>query len=201
MIFTLDAEKRTMGKKSELSALRASGLIPAVLYGAETESTPISVNKNEFTKYFKKSFTELAFWEIILEGKTYHTILKDKLVHPVRRDVMHIDFMVVGAKAEMEFDIPIHFDGEAIGTREGGFVDMIQRTVKLSCIASNLPGELRLDITDLKVGESKHVRDLPMGKWTYKDHADNTLVVIHPKRTEAPTTATAVEKPEAPEAK
>lgn len=192
MIFTLDTEKRTMGKKSELSALRASGLIPAVLYGPGIESTPISVNKNEFTKNLKKSYTELAFWEIKLDGKTYHTILKDKLIHPVRRDVLHIDFMVVGAKAEMEFDIPIHFDGEAIGTKEGGFVDMIQRTVKVSCIASNLPQDLRLDITDMKVGDSKHISDLPTGNWTYKDNADNTLVVIHPKKTEAPVVDAAV---------
>lgn len=187
MIFTLEAQPRIPGKKSDLNNLRAQGMIPAVLYGPGMESISVSLKESEFTKHFKKSFTELAFWEINLNGKTYHTILKDKLVHPVKRNVLHVDFMVVPAAAKMEFDLPIHFVGDAAGLKEGGFADIIQRTVKISCPADKLPDELKLDVSGLHVGQSLHVRDLPKGDWQYKDHEDVTLIVIHAKKTDSST--------------
>jgi large subunit ribosomal protein L25 len=184
MIFNLEATKRTTVRKSDLTALRASGMIPAVLYGKSMESLPIAINKGEFQQCYKKSFNELSFYEIKLDGKKYHTILKDKLVHPVSRNILHIDFMVVQASAMMEFDIPIQFTGEPVGTKEGGFTDIIQRIVKITCKAKDIPEEIKLDISGLGVGDSLHVKDLPQGKWHYKDHPDVTLVVIHAKKQE-----------------
>jgi large subunit ribosomal protein L25 len=191
VIFTLEATKRTIGKKSELNNLRREGLIPAVLYGKNMDSTPITVKKGEFQQCYKKSFNELAFYEIVLEGKKHHTILKDKLVHPVTRNILHIDFMVVESSAQMEFEIPIKIIGEPAGIKEGGFMDIIQRTVKISCRAKDIPEELPLDVSGLNIGDSLHIKDLPEGKWQYKDHADATLVVVHAKKAEAEPTAPA----------
>jgi large subunit ribosomal protein L25 len=201
MIFTIAAQKRHTTKQSDLTALRAKGMIPAVLYGKNLDSIPITINKGEFQQCYKKSFNELAFYELELDGEKYHTILKDKLVHPVSRNILHIDFMVIQASQHMEFDIPVRFVGEAAGTKEGGFTDIIQRTVKISCLAQDVPEEIDLDISKLHVGESLHVKDLPAGAWSYKDHADVTLVVIHAKKVEAAhadetVKEAAVEKPE-----
>ena len=194
MIFTLAAQARKTVRKSDLTKLRAQGMIPAVLYGPNMDAVSIAINQAEFTRCYKKSFNELAFYEIELEGKKHHTILKDKLVHPVERNILHIDFMVVPASAQMEFEVPIHFNGEAIGTHEGGFVDIIQRSVKLVCQADKVPEGLNLDVSNLHVGESLHVRDLPKGAWTIKDHDDVTLIVIHAKKVEAPAEPKADEK-------
>lgn len=193
MIFTLEAQARKTVRKSDLTKLRAQGMIPAVMYGPNMDAVSISVDQAEFTRCYKKSFNELAFYELELDGKTYHTILKEKLIHPVERNILHIDFLVVPASAQMEFEIPIHFNGEAIGTHEGGFVDVIQRSVKLVCQADKAPEGLDLDISNLHVGESLHVKDLPKGAWTIKDNEDVTLIVIHAKKTE---TVARVEKPE-----
>ncbi|HNZ06321.1 MAG: 50S ribosomal protein L25 [Candidatus Cloacimonetes bacterium] len=185
MIFTLEAQTRKTVRKSDLTKLRAQGMIPAVLYGPNMDSLSISIDQAEFTRCYKKSFNELAFYELQLAGVKYHTILKDKLVHPVGRHILHIDFMVVPATAQMEFEVPIHFNGEAVGTHEGGFVDVVHRTVKLVCQADVVPEGLDLDISNLRVGESLHVSDLPKGPWTIKDHEEVTLVVIHAKKAEA----------------
>ena len=80
-------------------------------------------------------------------------------------------------------------------------MDIIQRTVKVSCKASDIPEGLELDVTDMKVGDSKHIRDLKQGAWNYRDADDVTLVVIHAKATAAATPdveaeATAEAKPE-----
>ncbi len=186
MIFTLTAEPRTTVKKSDLTNLRASGMIPAVIYGNGIENVSISVKKAEFTQLFKKSFKEVSFWEIEVAGKKYHTILKEKQVHPVSRNFLHLDFQVVDAAAMIELDIPIKFIGEPVGLKEGGMMDIQLHSVTVNCKGTEIPEDLSLDISGLKVGDSKHVRDLPTGSWHYVDHADVTLVVIHAKKTEAP---------------
>ncbi len=192
MIFTLEAQTKQTSKKSELNALRRQGFIPAVLYGKSVESTPIAIDRSKFQQCYKKSFNELAFYEIVLNGTKYHTILKDKLIHPVTRNILHIDFMVVEESAQMEFEVPIQFVGEAVGTKEGGFVDVVQRAVKITCRAKDIPDEISLDISALKVGDALHIKDLPSGNWQYKDHADITLVVVHAKKAdEAPAAAEA----------
>lgn len=185
MIFTLNAEPRHTVRKSDLTNLRASGLIPAVIYGSDTESISISVKKPEFGQMYKKSFSEVSFWEIELAGKKYHTILKDKQIHPVGRHFLHLDFMVVDAASVIELEIPITIVGEAIGTKEGGMLDIQMRTIKVSCKGTDIPQELSLDISQMKVGDSKHVRDLPSGSWHYIDHADVTIAVVHAKKIEA----------------
>lgn len=195
MIFTLEAKKRNTTKKSELTALRAAGMIPAVMYGKDTDSTSIAIDKGEFQQCYKKSFNELAFYEIKLDGKTYHTILRDKLVHPVSRNILHIDFMIVQASTQMEFEVPVQFVGEPAGNKEGGFTDVIQRSVKISCLAKDVPDEFKLDISTLKVGESMHVKDLPQGAWQFKDNMDVTLVAIHAKKVEATAPAEAAIEP------
>lgn len=187
MIFTLEAKKRTTTKQSERTVLRQQGMIPAVIYGKLVDSTPISIDRGIFLQFYKKSFTELAFYEIELDGVKHHTILKDKLIHPVSRNILHIDFMVIEESAEMEFEIPVQFIGEAIGLKEGGFIDVIQRMVKITCMAKNIPAEITLDISDMRVGDSRHIKDLPQGDWQYKDNADITMVVVHAKKAEAET--------------
>ncbi len=182
MIFTLNAEPRHTVRKSDLTVLRAAGKIPAVIYGPKMESLPISLNKGEFTQLFKKSFADVCFWEIESEGKKYHTILKDKQIHPVGRHVLHLDFMVVEKSAVIEMEVPITFVGDAIGTQEGGMLDILQRTIKIACRADAIPSELTVDVSSLNVNESLHVKDLPQGNWSFKEHDDVAIVVVHPKK-------------------
>ncbi|HCM16275.1 MAG: 50S ribosomal protein L25 [Candidatus Cloacimonadales bacterium] len=195
MIFTLNAETRNTVKKSDLTQLRAGGMIPAVLYGGGMEAQKLSINSNEFMKCYKQSFKDLAFYELNLDGNKYHTILKDKQMHPVRRDFLHLDFMVVDPDSTIEVDIPVAYTGEAIGIKEGGFMDVIQRAVKVICKANDVPAGLELDVREMKVGDARHIGDLPKGTWQYKDADDVTLVVIHAKATAEPEAAVTEEAP------
>lgn len=185
MIFNLTVKPRQTQRKSDLTNLRASGMIPAVIYGAEMESLSVSLAKNEFTHCYKKSFNELAFYELELEGKKFHTLLKEKQVHPVTREFLHLDFMVIPAKAPIEVDVPIKFIGDPAGLKEGGVMDVQIRSAKISCMADAIPEDLELNISALHVGDSLHVRDLPAGAWEYKDNPDVALVVVHAKKGEA----------------
>ncbi len=184
MIYKIEAESRKTGKKSDLNKLRDSGLIPAVVYGPQTKSTKITLNKADFLKLYKKSFNELAFFDIQLKGKNYHSIIKEKQIHPVSREILHLDFMVIPAHQKIEIDIPIKFKGTPVGVKEGGILDIIQRTVKIYCNADNLPEDIELDISKLNIDQAYHVDHLKKGEWEYRDPINNTLVVIHPKKVE-----------------
>lgn len=165
MIFKIDAVERTTTKKSELTKLRNDGMIPAVIYGQEVQPLSISLNKAEFQKLYKKSLGELVFYEIKLAGKEYHTLVKERQIHPVSRDFLHIDFMVIPPHQQIEVDIPIKFVGTPIGTKEGGILDVVHRTVKILCVEDQIPEDIEVDISNLNVGEALHVNQLPKGNW------------------------------------
>lgn len=179
MIFTLNAEKRDNKKKSDLTRLRAAGMIPAIIYGGKMEPVKISLSDREFMKCYKKSFAEMSFYELNLAGKKYLTIMKDKHTHPTRRNFLHLDFMVVDQQSTIEMDIPVNLTGTAIGTQEGGFLDLIQRTVTIICKVSDAPEEFSYDVTNMKIGDTLLIGDLPKGPWNFKDTDDVPVAVIH----------------------
>ena len=185
MILTIDAESRVTKRKSDLTELRSKGMIPAVVYGEKMESKSITIKKAEFMKVYKKSFHEVTFYNVQLDGKKYFSVLKEKQVHPVTRDFLHLDFLTISKKHSFEFDVPFNFEGEPVGMKNGGTMDVIQRTVKIKCLPDQVPEAIQLDISNLDVGTSIHVSDLPAGLWEYTDNADNTIIVVHAKRGEA----------------
>ncbi len=182
MKFELNANFRSCDKNSELNDLRRQGFIPAVVYGTGLEPISISIAKAKFQECYKQSFKEVTFYEIMIGNKQYHTILKDSQIHPVSREFLHLDFLEVARRSQIEIDMPVNLIGEPVGVKAGGLIDVIQRTVKVICQADKLPEDIKVDISGLQVGESIHVRDLPEGHWQYKDLPDNTIVVIHAKK-------------------
>jgi len=199
MILKINAEQRTTEKKSDVSKLRDDGFIPAVVYGPGTEPVKISLNKAEFMKLYRKSLNELAFYEIQFAGKEYHTLIKERQIHPVTREILHLDFMVIPPHQKIEVDVPIKYIGTAIGTKEGGILDVVQRTLKIQCVEDEIPTDIEVDISALKVGEVMHINQIPVGKWIIKDNPDNALVTIHAKKIESAVTTEEVAVTEEPQ--
>ncbi|MFW5628505.1 MAG: 50S ribosomal protein L25 [Candidatus Cloacimonadaceae bacterium] len=178
MIFTLQAEPRETIRKSDLTQLRAAGKIPAVIYGKGVDTIKIALSDREFMRFYKRSFTQLSFYEIHVEGKKYHTMLKDRQIHPVQRNFLHLDFLAVSEDTTIEVDIPVNYIGEAKGTLEGGFVDILQHAVTVSCKVSETPDGFEIDVSDMEIGDSKQIGDLPKGSWTFRDTDDVAIVVV-----------------------
>lgn len=187
MIFKINAESRKTVKKSELSKLRKDGFIPAVIYGQGTEPLSVTLTKAEFMKIYKKTIGELVFYEVAVSGKEYHTLLKERQIHPVTREILHVDFMVVPPHQMIDVEVPLKFIGTPIGAKTGGFIDVVHRTLKIQCMEENLPEDIEVDISSLEVGEALHVHQLPKGNWVVKEHQDTVLVTIHAKKIETAT--------------
>jgi large subunit ribosomal protein L25 len=198
MIFKIEATQRTTQKKADLTKLRKDGFIPAIVYGSETEPVNITLDRAEFMKLYKKSFGELVFYEIKLGSKNYHTLMKERQIHPVSREILHLDFMVVQHHQKLEIDVPIKFVGTAAGTKAGGTLDIVHRTLKIQCLEEDIPEDIVVDISNLEVSEAIHVHQIPVGKWTVKENPDTTLITIHPKKVEAAPAPAAPKAEETP---
>ncbi len=196
MIFKLEAEQRTTERKSDLTKLRNNGFIPAVIYGSGVEPIKISVEKTNFLKLYKRGLNELVFYDINIAGKEYNTLLKERQIHPVTREILHLDFMVLPRNQEIEVEVPIKYVGTPIGVKEGGIMEIVLRTLRIQCMQEDIPADIEIDISNLNIGEAIHIYQLPQGKWTVKEHSDTAIVTIKSRKVEAEPTPAPETKPE-----
>ncbi len=184
MNINIDAKEREIGRRSDLNKLRSEGYIPGVIYGAGKKGVNILLEKLEFNRKYKKSIGEVAFYEITVGGKTYTTILKSKQIHPVKRNFVHIDFMELKKGHKITIEIPLQFVGEAAGEAEGGVVDILIRKLKVSSLPKDVPDNIKVDISALKIGDSLSVADLDLTNLETELPEDTTIVNITTKMSE-----------------
>ncbi|HPR16897.1 MAG TPA: 50S ribosomal protein L25 [Candidatus Cloacimonadota bacterium] len=162
MHIKIKAEKRELGKKSDLKNYRKEGFIPAVVYGEGKEGINILLPVIPFQKAYKKSIGEVAIFEIEVGNKKYSTFIKEKQIHPVSREFVHIDFVELHKGKHITMEIPINFIGEPKGVKEGGVVEYLHRSLEITCLPKDLPEEIDVDITELHVGDTLHFSNITL---------------------------------------
>ncbi|MFC1887807.1 50S ribosomal protein L25 [Candidatus Cloacimonadota bacterium] len=180
----IEAQLRTKGKKSDVKNLRKQGLIPAVIYGEGNEGIMINLEKTPFMKLYKTTIGEMAFYDITVEGKTYNAIMKDKQVHPVTRDYMHIDFLEMHKGNTLTLEIPINYVGEAKGVHTGGSLDVHIRRLEVTCLPKDIPQDIEVDVSELEIGDSIHLGDIDLPNMETKLSDSTTLVAVRAPRAE-----------------
>lgn len=181
MVIKIEAGKRTLGKKSDRKDLRKGFNIPGIMYGQGEEGLPIQFNAPDFMKAYKKSIGELAVFNVVIDGKEHRCILKDKQIHPVRRDIMHVDFLLLNPGHEVSLSLPIKYVGEPAGAKMGGIVDIIIRNLSIACLPKDIPEDVQVDISGLEIGDSLHVKDIEIPNVKIKESDDITIIVVHDK--------------------
>lgn len=176
MNIKVQAEKRILGKKSDLNKLRNSGFIPGIVYGAGEEGIKISINARDFTRQYKKSIGSISFFDITVDGETYKTFIKERQMHPLTREIVHIDFLELRKGKSITIDVPINFEGEAPGTKEGGVLEIIHRKLQISCLPKDIPEEISVDVSKLNIGDSIHFSDLNLAKDIETELTDETTI-------------------------
>lgn len=155
---TLAFQERTELKKSASNRLRASGKIPAVVYGQGTLAH-VSVDSREFLKKFS-SFGENTVIKL-QGGKTaYEVLVKDFQDDILTGQVKHIDFYQVSTTKTLHAKVPLHLKGNPVGVRNGGLLEHLLHEIEVECLAKDLPHSLDVDVNSLELGASVHVSDL-----------------------------------------
>jgi len=182
MKLEINAQKRELGKKSERKDMRKAGLIPGILYSSGKEAVPVSISEQDFTINFRKSFGHVAFWDMKIGNETFTAIVKDKQVHPVSRKVVHIDFMELQAGKSIVLDIPINFNGTPVGTKTGGAIDYLIRSLTVHTLPKDVMDSIEVDISGLDIGDHISVADLDIGDMETRVPQDVAIVHVYMPR-------------------
>jgi large subunit ribosomal protein L25 len=166
------AETRRTAGSGPAKRLRAAGQIPGVVYGHGIDPVSVAVDRRELRQALSGPAGVNAVINLDVAGTSHPTVVKSLQRHPVRRSVVHIDFLVVDLNEEITVDVPIVLEGEAKAVlSEGGLVEHQLVSLSVSTTPANIPNELTIDVSDLQIGDSVRVEDikLPAGVTTSID--------------------------------
>ena len=153
----INAIARNEYGKKVAKHLRKEGKVPCVVYGLG-EHMDITVSEDELRKLIYTPHIYIV--ELNIDGKIYPTVLKDAQYHPVKDNVLHVDFLRINEEKPVEIEIPVVLDGLAEGVRAGGKMNLRMRKLKVKGIFTSIPERLHIDVTKLGLGKSIQVGEL-----------------------------------------
>ncbi|MCY3555845.1 MAG: 50S ribosomal protein L25 [Gemmatimonadetes bacterium] len=159
---SLKARQRTDTGKQVAKALRRDGALPAVVYGSGESSTPLTLDYREFEGFLRKTRGESVVINLEIEGmEDKKALLRDIQRDYLRNQLLHADFQQIRMSDRITTEVSLVMIGEPIGvTRDGGVLDQSLRVVEISCVASEIPEHLEVDISELSMGDTIHISDL-----------------------------------------
>ncbi len=173
----LEVTRRDVQGK-QVRHLRAEGIVPGVIYGPTFESLPVQVEWLKLRPVLRAAGGSHLI-QVTVEGETHNTLVREVQRDPIRGEVLHIDFYRVRMDVAIRTEVPVSFVGsDAAITKNGGVVTLEMTTVEVECLPGNLPAQIEVDLSLLKVvGDSLLVRDLPqLPGVTYMDSVDHVVV-------------------------
>jgi large subunit ribosomal protein L25 len=177
----LKALTREETGKGPARRFRKEGLIPAVFYGRGEEAIHLSVNAAELLKIIKAK-KENIFIRLVIEGEKQVeklSLIKELQIEPVSRRFYHVDFYEIRMDHKLTLDVPLRCAGIPIGVQNGGELQHLKRTLKVSCLPSILPDFIELDVTGLDIGDSIKVQEIRVPEGiTVLDPGDVGVVMV-----------------------
>lgn len=169
---TINGSKRESVGKKATKALRNAGQVPCVLYGGDQ---PVHFSAAELA-FSKLVYTPNAHTVVIALGDTtFNAVLQDIQFHPVTENILHIDFYQLFDDKEIAMDIPVVLTGNSVGVRAGGVLRRNRRKLRIKALPTNLPDNIVVDISKLKIGNKVYVSELENDGFKFL-HTDNTVV-------------------------
>ena len=206
--FELAAEFRNDEGKGASRRLRHAGHVPAILYGGKRDPRMLSLNHEKLITLIEDEKFYSTIIGIKVGDETQAAIVKDLQMHPARHQVLHVDLQRVLEDEKIRLRLPIHFKGEAASPgvkTQGGLVSHRIADIEVTCLPKDLPEEITLDLSQMKLNESKYISDIPLPAGVVATAVtqgkDQVVVSIHSPRAEEPETPAAEAAAPAAEAK
>ncbi len=175
----ITAEKRDKVGKGATRQTRRDGNIPGVVYGPEYEPVSISIDERTLRQAFKSAAGSTALYDLEVENKKNKVIVREIQRDPVTSKILHIDFHAVSMTQPINVAIPIHFEGIPVGvTVDGGIMQTNMRDLEISCLPDQIPEFYELNVAELAIGDSIHVKDIKMEGVEILSDINRTVVVI-----------------------
>jgi len=171
----LTAESRTDRGSGAAGRLRREGRLPAVVYGLGGESTAVTVATHDLDLILAHGVNTLI--TLRLGNDDQLALARQVQRHPVRGDLVHVDFIRVRTDVAISAEVALHLVGEAEGAKSGGVVDQQLFSLHIEAMPQNIPGGIELDISALEIGDHLRVSDLSLPAGVATDVDPETLVV------------------------
>jgi large subunit ribosomal protein L25 len=158
--------RKTTGN-SPARSLRRSGQIPAVLYGPKIEPVLLAVNVKDLENVLKQGNAFQVILRLVIQNgkkKTKAAMIRELQTHPVSGNFIHIDFYEIDMKRQINVMVPVVTKGQSVGVENGGMLNIVRREIELLCLPGDIPEAIEIDITDLDIGDSIHIEDIPLGE-------------------------------------
>lgn len=195
----LNAAPRSQTRHGEVKKLRASGRIPAVIYGRQTKPETLELNAREMTDLIHHSASENILVDLAVKDNARPkrlALVQEVQHHPLNGQVLHVDFHEVAEDEKVILSVPVDTIGEAVGVKTGGGVlEHVLFKIKVRALPKDLPEQLVVDVSHLEVGKSIHLGDIkaPAGVEILGDKKISVISVALPKTEEEEAAAAAAE--------
>ena len=183
-IVSFNATARDQAGKGAARTLRSKGFIPAVIYGHGRDPLSLSLNARDLDKLLGHIQAESTVIEVSVGGTTAKTLIREIQRHPIKRQILHVDFQALVAGEKVTVSIPIVLEGIPEGVRLGGGVlDQTLRELEIEVDPSSIPDHIEFDVTNMVIGDSVHVSDLkmPEGVEVLDDPETSVAVLAAPR--------------------
>lgn len=194
---TLGASPRAERGTGVARKLRQSGQVPAVIYGHGRAPQSLAVDTREVERLLSTVSAASTVIELTFDGRTARTLIREIQRHPVKRNIIHLDFQELVAGEKVTVNVPLRFTGVADGVRNGGgILEETMHQLHLRLDPASIPDHIDVDVTALTIGHSIHVRELslPAGVTILDDANATVCVCTAPKAVvETPVSTEAIE--------
>jgi len=184
MEITLNADVRKESGKGPARRARMAGKVPAVLYGSAIDPVSLLVDAKEMTHalHTEAGSNVLINLQLLGSSDNFLTVAREIHKHPIKGNLIHVDFVNVARDAKIHAEVPVHLVGESHGVKEGGQIDHHLHDLRIEALPSNLPSAIEVDVEPLGIGDGIKVADLklPEGVEALNDPDDLVVQVTEP---------------------
>jgi large subunit ribosomal protein L25 len=178
----LTATKREGTGKGDARKLRATGFIPGILYGPEIDPAPISINALELGALYRQQGSSSRLINLDFNGEKNGrmVIIREVQRDPVTGVFRHVDLYQVSMTKKLNITARITLVGTPAGVKLGGILQHITRDLEISCLPSDIPDKIEVDVSELEIGDSVHVKDIVLDKVEILTNASRALATVVP---------------------
>lgn len=203
----LEVEPREEIGKTKIKLLRRKGFIPAVIYAQGKKTETIKIVAREFLRLIHEHRAESTIINLRMKdgskkAKDRTCLIKEIQYDPVKGDVIHADFNQISLTKAIKVNVALRIMGEAIGVKvDGGTLERILWELEVECLPTQIPKELEVDVSNLKITDAIHVKDIkaPLGVKILNDPKAILLSVTPPIKEEVPVAPLEAEEKLEPE--
>jgi large subunit ribosomal protein L25 len=175
----LQVEARSETGKGAARRIRAAGKIPGNVYGHGAESMAVQADELQFKALISKISTENTLIDLEVDGgKPKVVLIREIQRHPYRSVILHVDFFEITAGEKIRVAVPLRLEGNPIGVRNGGVLQVIRYELEVECLPRDIPSAFEADISELEIGDSLHIGDIDTGDVTPLEEGSLTVCAV-----------------------